>query len=289
MTSDIHGLHHTGLLTRDLDGLERAYLSFGFALSPRSRHLLNTAPGEPPVPGCTANRCALFGGAYIELLGIVDDSAPDPWRTRAMADEYEGFRLLNLETDDAGAADRRLTGAGLRTSGVLDLERDVDTPDGTRTVRARAVHLDPRATPEGHVGIAQHLTREYVHQPRYLDHPNGARALEAVLIVADDPVFEEVTARYAGMVGAAPRRRGPVSVLDTGAARIEIVRGSDAGEALPGEPAPAPSYLAAMTVRVDDVAAARRIVEDGGTATRETGGGFFVSARDAFGTTLFFA
>ncbi|MEV5829259.1 VOC family protein [Spirillospora sp. NPDC052242] len=288
MTDDIRGLHHTGLLTRDLDALERAYLSFGFTLSPRSRHLLNTAPGEPPVPGCTANRCALFGDAYIELLGIVDDAAPDPWRTRAMADEYTGFRLLNLETGDAAAADRRLTGAGLRTSGVLDLERDVDTPDGTRTLRARAVHLDPRSTPEGHVGIAQHLTREYVHQPRYLDHPNGARALEAVLIVADDPVFDDVTARYAGIVGAAPRRRGPVTALDAGAARLEFVRASDAGEVLPGEPVPAPSYLAAMTVRVADVAAARRIVEDGGTATRTAPDGFLVSARDAHGATLFF-
>lgn len=289
MTSDIRGLHHTGLLTRDLDGLERTYLSFGFTLSPRSRHLLNAAPGEPPVPGCTANRCALFGDAYIELLGIVDDSAPDPWRTRAMADEYEGFRLLNLETGDAGAADRLLADAGLRTSGVLDLERDVDTADGTRTMRARAVHLDPRSTPEGHVGIAQHLTREYVHQPRYLDHPNGALALEAVLVVADDPVFDEVTDRYAGVLGTAPRRRGPVSVLDTGTARLEFVRARDAGEVLPGEPAPAPTYLAAMTVRVADVAAARRIVEDGGTATRTTAGGFAVSARDAHGATLFFA
>ena len=43
-----------------------------------------------------------------------------------------------------------------------------------------AVHLDPRSTPEAYVGLAQHLTRAYVHQPRYLVHPNGARALDAV-------------------------------------------------------------------------------------------------------------
>ncbi|MFC6928897.1 VOC family protein [Actinomadura yumaensis] len=82
MTSDIRGFHHTGILTRDLDGLERTFTSFGFTLSPRSRHLLNERPGQPPVLGCTANRCALFGGAYIELLGIVDESAPDPGTPR---------------------------------------------------------------------------------------------------------------------------------------------------------------------------------------------------------------
>ncbi|KAK1177573.1 VOC family protein [Streptomyces sp. NBS 14/10] len=285
---DIHGIHHTGLLTRDLDGLERAYTSFGFTLSHRSRHLLGGRPGEAPVPGCTANRCALFGGSYIELLGIVDESAPDPWHTKAMADEYEGFRLLNLDTDDAEAADRRLAGAGLRTSGVLELERDIDTEQGPRTVRARAVHIDPRSTPEGYVGIAQHLTRAYVHQPRYLGHPNGARGLAAVLMVADDAEFDAITDRYAAMLRTAPGHRGPVAVLDATTAVLEIVRASDVEEVLPGEPAPASSYLAAMTVVVDDVDRARKTVESGGTPTRTAGDGFFVSARHAYGAGLFF-
>lgn len=288
MTRDIRGLHHAGILTRDLDGLERAYTAFGFTLSPRSRHLLNERPGEPPVPGCTANMCALFGGAYIELLGIVDEKAPDPWHTKAMADQYEGFRLLNLDTDDAEATDRRLTGAGLRTSGVLDLERDVDTDEGPRTVRARAVHLDPRGTPEGYVGIAQHLTRRLVHQPRYLQHRNGARALDAVLIVADDTDHEAIAARYALLLDTVPLHRGPMTVLEMSGGRLEILRSSAVEEVLPGEPAPAASYLAAMTVRVDDVAVARAVVEDGGTATRTTGAGFFVSARDAGGAGLIF-
>jgi hypothetical protein len=288
MTHDILGFHHTGIVARDLGRLERTYTSLGFTLSPRSRHLLNERPGEPPVPGCTANRCALFGGAYIELLGIVDDSAPDPWHTKAMVAEYEGFRLLNFDTGDAEATDRRLTGAGLRTSGVLDLERDVDTEDGTRTLRARAVHLDPRSTPEGYVGIAQHLTRQYVHQPRYLRHPNGARSLEAVLIVVDDTGFEAVASRYARILQAAPARRGPRTVLDLKAGRLELIRASDAEKELPGEPVPAASYPAAMTVAVDDVGAARTLVEGAGTATRTVDDGFFVSARDACGAGLFF-
>ncbi|GGZ19132.1 VOC family protein [Streptomyces poonensis] len=288
MTGDIHGIHHTGILTRDLDGLERTFLSLGFTLSPRSRHLLGGRPGQAPVPGCTANRCALFGGSYIELLGIVDESAPDPWHTRAMADEYEGFRLLNLDTDDAEAAHRRLDDAGLRTSGVLGLERDIDTEEGPRTVRARAVHLDPSTTPEGYVGVAQHLTRRHVHQPRWLGHPNGARGLGAVWIVADDAECDAVTNRYSRILRTAPGREGPLTVLDASAARLRIVRASDAEEVLPGEPAPASSYLAAMTVVVEDVDDARKVVEGGGTVTRPTGAGFFVSARHAYGAGLFF-
>ncbi|HSA53850.1 MAG TPA: VOC family protein [Yinghuangia sp.] len=289
MGNDIHGIHHTGILTRDLDGLEQAYLDLGFTLSPRSRHLLAGAPGEAPTPGCTANRCALFGGSYIELLGIVDESAPDPWHTKAMADEYEGFRLFNLETDDAEAADARLTAAGLRTSGVLGLERDVDTEEGPRTVRARAVHLDPRATPEGYVGIAQHLTRQYVHQPRYLRHPNTAQGLAAVLVVADDGDFDAIVHRYGTLLQATPEPEGPITVVDAATARLEFVRASDADKVLPDEPGPAASYFAAMTVLVDDLATARRCAEEAAIETRSTPGGFFVSARDAHAGLFFTA
>ncbi|BCK54277.1 VOC family protein [Nocardia wallacei] len=288
MNEHLDGFHHAGLLTRDLDTLEKRYESLGFTLSPRSRHLLAAEPGKPPVPGCTANRCAVFGDSYIELLGIVDDAAPDPWHTRAMAAEYEGFRLLNLETGDADAADARLREIGLTTSGVLDLERAVDTASGPRTLRARAVHVDPRATPEGYLGVAQHLTREYVHQPRYLGHENGARGIGAVLIVADPAVFDTVVDRYARISGRPADQEGPLALVDVGGARLEIVRSGDAEALLPGEPAPSGSYLAAMTIRVADVYRAREVVDNAAIATRTTPDGFFVSARDAFGAGLFF-
>lgn len=288
MQKPIDAIHHTGILTRDLDGLERRYLDLGFTLSPRSRHLLSAHPGEAPVQGCTANRCVLFGGSYIELLGIVDESAPDPWHTKAMADQYEGFRLLNLETTDAEAAREQLLTAGVRASGVLDLERDVETENGVRAVRARAVHVDPASTPEAMLGVAQHLTREYVHQPRYLSHPNGALAIAAVLIVAADAEADAIIDRYARILGAPVVRNGPRTVLEMGAGQLEIVRASQAEAVLPGEPAPAQSYLAAMTIAVADLAVARGVIENSGVPFRETAEGFFVSARDAHGAGLFF-
>ncbi|WP_236566768.1 VOC family protein [Nocardia sp. CY41] len=288
MQKPIDALHHTGILTRDLDGLERRYLDLGFTLSPRSRHLLSAQPGEPPTPGCTANRCVLFGGSYLELLGIVDENAPDPWHTKAMADEYEGFRLLNLETGDAESARRQLLAAGLRATGVLDLERDVETEDGIRTVRARAVHVDPSSTPEALLGVAQHLTREYVHQPRYLAHPNGARAIAAVLIVAADGEFDGIVERYGRILEAPAVGKGPRTVLELGTGRLELVRASQADAVLPGEPAPAPSYLAAMTIAVRDLRVARDVIEKAGVPVRETDEGFFVSAREAYGAGLFF-
>ncbi|MEU8634327.1 VOC family protein [Amycolatopsis sp. NPDC048633] len=201
----ITGFHHTGVVTRDLDGLAARYTALGFTVSPRSRHLLSAEPGSPPVPGCTANQCVYLGNAYLELLGIVDDTAPDPWHSREMG---TGFRILNFETPDVSA----LSLPGIPASGVLDLERDVE---GGGTLRARAVHLDPRSTPEGYVGIAQHLTREYTQA---VEHPNGARRLAAVRIAAAD--FDATVDRYARMLGVAP-----APVFTVGDARLEIVPG----------------------------------------------------------------
>ncbi|WP_327147355.1 VOC family protein [Nocardia sp. NBC_01329] len=288
MGHDINGFHHVGIVNRDLDTMEATYRSFGFTLSPRSRHMLSERPGAPLTAGCTANMCALFGDSYIELLGIVDDSAPDPWHTQQMVEQYEGLRILSFETADAADTDARLGTAGLRTSGVLDLERPVDTEDGPAVLRARSVHLDPRSTPEGYIGVAQHLTREYVLQPRYLTHPNGALGVDALLIVAADAEFDAIVGRYQHVLGVAPEAAGPATVLTRGSARVEIVSASAAPEVLPGETAPAPSYLAALTVVVDDIDRARKFVEEAVTETRTTGTGFFVSGRDACGSGLFF-
>ncbi|WP_433247449.1 VOC family protein [Streptosporangium sp. CA-135522] len=290
MAHDIDYIDHTGILTRDLDKLEERYEAFGFTLSPRSRHMLNDSPGAPLVPTGTANRCALFGESYIELLGIVDESAPDPWQAKRVADQYEGFRILNVGCGDAEEVYRRLGEAGLSSSGVLSLERDVDTVEGTRTMRARSVHVDPRRTPEGYFGIAQHLTPEYIHQPRYLDHPNGALRVGAVLIVATDDEYDAYVERYARLLGRTPAAEGARQVLSLRAGRLEIVRSSALEDVLPGESAfaPAPSYFAAMSIVVADLAAARTLIEGNGVATRTLGDGFLVSARDAYGASLIF-
>lgn len=288
MAHDITGFHHVGIVNRDLDTMAARYRSFGFTLSPRSRHLLSERPGAPLTAGCTANMCVLFGDSYIELLGIVDESAPDPWHTKQMVEQFEGLRILSLDTGDAAATEARLGAAGLPTSGVLDLERPVDTEDGPATLRARSVHLDPRTTAEGYIGAAQHLTREYVRQPRYLTHPNGAHGLASILIVAQDAQMGAIIQRYRDILGTAAETAGPATVLERGGARIEIVPASAVARVLPGETPPAPSYLAALTIRVDDVDHARTFIAGTGIGTRTTEAGFFVSGRDACGAGLFF-
>jgi Glyoxalase-like domain len=188
------------VITRQHEQTWARYAELGFTLSPPSRHEVTTVAGGPLVPSCTANRCAYFGESFIELIGIVDDTAPDPWRALPLIDPerggYQGLRGASFGVTDSDAALARLSAAGLAGSGVLSLRRPVDTPDGPRTMRARSVHIDRSKSTEGILHTAEHLTPEYVHQPRYLTHANGARWLDAVLLVVEDGELAGYRDRY---------------------------------------------------------------------------------------------
>jgi Glyoxalase-like domain len=107
-------------------------------------------------PMGAGNRCALFGRTYLELLGLCGDGSVDPWHIRPLIAKYEGLHGCSFGCGDAEAVERRLREAGLQSSGVLPLQRDVKTPDGMATARFQAVHLDRALTPEGLIHIARH-------------------------------------------------------------------------------------------------------------------------------------
>ncbi|MDX3191002.1 VOC family protein [Streptomyces sp. MN03-5084-2B] len=198
---------HTVFLTRRYEETWRRYEELGFTLSPPSRHFASRTDGGELVPSCTANRCACFGGSFLELIGIVDEEAGDPWRV-----------LPILHT-------------------------------------------------------AEHLTPEYVHQPRYLEHPNGARALARVLLVVPDDEVAAYEDRYAVITGGEPL--------------VDIAGVSDLDAVLPGELPKEPPYFAAHGVAVADLAHARRLVERHvPTTTHDLG--FFVSAENACGAAVSF-
>src|SRR4051794_11629878 len=103
---DIDYLDHTVLLTRELDSVAQRYEALGFTLSPPSAHRLSTGLDVPLTRTCTANRCASFGESFLELLGIVDETAPDPWHVHQLIESHRGL-LLAFGCGDAEAVDQR--------------------------------------------------------------------------------------------------------------------------------------------------------------------------------------
>lgn len=286
--TDTDYLDHSVFITKNYAAAWGLYERLGFTLSPPSRHKLSVAEGEPPVLGCTANRCAYFGENYIELIGIVDEHARDPWGSLREIEPYEGLRGMSFGLGAAPDALARLRTVGLAGSGVLSLRRPVDTVDGTRVVRANAIHLDRSKTPEGFLTVAEHLTPHYVHQDRYLHHANGAKHLRSILLVLPDNELEGYRERYAAMFSRPGQTEGARRVFQLRLGRVEIMPLSRLDEALPDETAPALPFIAAITVAVADSRAARTLIETNGISTRPLADGFFVSARDAHGASVIF-
>lgn len=285
---DIDRIDHSVLYTTEMDATAATYEALGFTLSPLSMHMGSDRPGGERRPMGAGNRCALFGRTYLELLGLFGDGSVDPWNIRPLIAQYEGLHGYSFGCVDAEITEKRLRAADLSSSGVLPLQRDVETPDGVATARFQAVHLDRALTPEGLIHAAHHMTPELIHQPRYLEHANGATHLHSVLLVVDDPDVEATVARYALILDTEPLSEGSLRVLPLPLGRVEIVAVSAFGEVLPGEPVPALPYMAGQAVAVKDVDAARVLVEGNGFTTRDLPGGFFVGAAQACGAALTF-
>ena len=279
---------HSIMITREYGEAWARYGELGFTLSPESRHRVTTEAGGPLVPSCTANRCAYFGESFIEVIGIVDDTAPDPWDVLPLVDRYGGLHGASFGFGDSTSALARLRSVGLASSGVLSLQRPVDTPDGPAVVRARSVHIDRAKTPEGILHTAEHLTPQHVHQPRFLRHPNGARYLDSVVLVVADDEGGAYVDRYAAMLGRQSTSDGPARVFRLRVGSVRIVPVSALADVLPGEAVPALPYFAAVGVGVADVDAARDLVKGNGIPTHDLPEGFFVSAADAFGAAVVF-
>ncbi|MGW4485992.1 VOC family protein [Amycolatopsis sp. NPDC004368] len=278
-------LDHTIFLAHDHDRVWQLYEQLGFTLSPTSRHLASSTSGGEPTLSCTANRCAYFNGSFVELIGIVDATAGDPWQVLPIVARGEGLYGVSFGVPDTEAAERRLREAGLSTSGVLSLQRDVDTPEGRRTARFRSVHLRRDRTPEGSLHTAEHLTPEYVFQPQFLDHPNGAKGLDSVQLVASEAELPAYLHRYEQILDQRPT--GTSFALGTG--RLDLVPVTRLDEVLPGEQAPRLPYFAAQTVAVENLGPARKLVADAGLPTVDLpGGGFFVPAAHAGGAAVGF-
>ncbi|UFN47475.1 VOC family protein [Roseomonas sp. OT10] len=250
------GLDHVGVCTRDGPALWARWEALGFALTPLARHSAPAVPGGPAVPMATGNRCAMLRQGYLELLAILDPSLPDNGMGQRL-DRYEGMHILALAIADAGANLARLRAAGLDIPGVSHLERPVDAPDGPRAAFSRLPLPD---APEGRIQLIQHLTPELLWQPRWLEHPNNAVALETVVLASEAPA--ESAARLSRLAGlplepdpaggyALPLRHGRVRILPP--ASLEAV--------LPGVVPPSLPFLAGIVVRTGDGnAAARRLL-----------------------------
>lgn len=255
-------LDHAGALVRDLAAGAARWERLGFTLSPQSRQR-GAVPGAAGMqPWASANRCAIFRRGYLELIGLVDPGAHNPWAR--FLSRFEGLHLLALRCENADAAYADLSAQADFLQPPVQRERPVQIDGAQHTMRFRNIFSDDARCPEGRYIVIEHQTPDLLWQPSLMAHPNGACSLREVLVVAQDD-------------GVAGRLRALGSLAQSLTAE-EFARRF-------AVQAHAPSF-AAVTVSFADVDAAARMMETRGVALRRSRDDLWVPPEESNGFVL---
>ena len=218
-------LDHVGHFVADVEAADAALRQAGFAPTPVSMQVNPDPAGGAPKPTGTGNVCAMFEAGYVEVLFKTADTPLGAEFDAARA-RYSGLHLVAFAIPDADAEHARLAAAGFAMQPVVRMQRPVDTETGdTETgddiAAFEVVRLVPGQMPEGRIQVLRHKTEDTVWQPRWLTHPNGACALEALTIVVAD--VAEASNRFQRFTG---RPHAPLDAKSIdGGQRIGLDRG----------------------------------------------------------------
>lgn len=178
-------LDHVGCLVNAFATGAGQWEKLGFQLTPESRQR-GAVPGREGFhPWATANRCVILRDTYLELIGVVDPAAFNPW-ARFIA-KNEGLHIMALRCRDAASAHATLSARTDALQPPVPRERMLDVDGAPRAMRFRNIFSRDEAWPEARYLVIEHQTPEFLWQSRYQQHENGACDLVAVTFVADEP------------------------------------------------------------------------------------------------------
>ena len=281
------GLDHIVHAVRDLEEAAELYRRLGFTVGERNRHSWGTH-----------NRLVQFPGVFIELLTVAEPAklGADGFSNlfgrfnQSFLSNQEGLSLLLLESDDAAADAALFQSSGIAASEVMTFEREGNRPDGAPVKVAFSLAFARDAGAPG-VGFAvcQHHLPENFWNPVFQQHPNTARGIASVVLVAENPsdhhIFlsaftgvRDLHATSSGVSASTPR--GEIKVMDPAAFRSHF--GTEPPDISQG------ARLAALQFRVRDRAALEAALNKGGVAASSRMGSTVVAPQIAMGATLVF-
>jgi hypothetical protein len=284
--SDINNINHVGIAVRDLTATAARYEAMGFQLTPYSPHSAAWKPGDPVQPLGSGNRCIMFQNTYLEILASENANRPAA-RISNFLKRHQGAHIICFDCDDCEAVDERVRGLGIETSGVIPLQREIDTPDGVSTAKFERTQFDPKGSPEGYIQASRHLTPEFIYQQRYIRHMNQCFQLFETIMVTDNLAnFEQ---KYRDYLGTAPAREGKAVrfklMLGT---TLTIIDVRDTGEVLPGTLLPPIPSIAAVAFRTQALSALKERLNSNGFTVVEVGERIMVPAEEASGVAMIF-
>jgi hypothetical protein len=279
MKRAVKGLDHVVVMVDGIDAAEAAYRKLGFQVQPRGFHKKLG----------TANHLMIFDTDYFEILGIVEDTEFNAER-RAWLKGGGGLANVALATDGADVAFEAFKAAGLNPDVPLFFDRAVEVAGKTELAKFRTVRIPKTNMPVVGFFICEHQTPEFVYRPEWAAHPNGARGILGVTVIADQPAkWIPELEKYFGPDSV--KREGDGLVVDTGTQPIRYMTPKDYAVRYPGiTPVRAGDHPALLTVRVENLAACEALLKKNGVRyTKPDSGRLVVPPSEAAHLTLEFS
>jgi hypothetical protein len=275
----VKGLDHVVVMVDGIDAAETQYGKLGFQVQPRGFHKKLG----------TANHLMIFDRDYFEILGIVE---PTPYNAERREWLKSGGGLANvaLATDGADLAYEAFTAAGLNPDAPLDFDRAVEIDGRTEHARFRTVRIPKTNMPVVGFFVCEHLTPQFVYRSEWAQHPNGARGILGVTVIAEQPAkWTGELEKYFGK--GAVRGEGDGIVADTGTQPIHYMSRQDYLRRYPGiTPVRPVDHPALLHIRVDNLPACEALLKKNGvTFLKPDAGRVLVPPSEAAHLTIEFA
>lgn len=279
MKRAVKGLDHVVVMVDGIDAAQAAYQRLGFQVQPRGFHKKLG----------TANHLMIFDNDYFEILGIVEDTALNAER-RQWLKSGGGLANVALATDDADLAHQAFQAAGLQPDAPLSFDRAVEINGRIEQARFRTVRIPKTHMPVVGFFVCEHVTPQFVYRPEWARHPNGARGILGVTVIAEQPTkWIGTLGKYFG-VGAV-KRDGEGLVVDTGTQPIRYLSRAAYAARHPGVvPVRSDDHPALLRLRVENLSACEALLKGNGVKVlRPDGERLLVPPAEAAHLTLEFA
>ena len=269
-------LDHLVIDVRDrMDEAARVFAGLGFQLTPRGYHTLGSM-----------NHLMMFATDYLELLSFGEGGANRP----ELLPFPIGLNGLVFKTADADATYGQAIAAGLPILPVQAFSRPVMLGGRTQDARFRTTRLDPSKIAMGRVYFCEHRIPELVWRPEWQDHPNGALAINRVVVATPEPQRSaELFRRLFGHAAVKTTDNGCILPMQSGSVVLctqEAVIAEFGAAA--ADPAGRKEYLAALEVTVGSLSETTRQL-GAVPGLRQEAQRVVVPAAAAFNTTLMFS
>lgn len=281
------GIDHLVLCVHDLEAARRFYAALGFQLTPVAQH-----------PFGTANSLVQLQGSFLELLCIAEPSkiaSPEPGHfsfarhNQSFLEHGEGMSMLVFEGNDARADQAEFTLKKLQTYAPFDFSRMARLPGGEEVKvgfsLAFVTHPDmPRAA----FFTCQQHAPQHFWKPDYQTHPNTARVVLSVTMVARDPASYTDFFQALQGTGSVTQTASGLTVK-TARGDVRVVSPDAYGEMY--GPANIPDLdagpcFASFAVGVEDMSAAAKCVAASGLPAEVADGAIRIEPHQAFGSLV---